>query len=100
MRGTFLSTDDHQGRGYSPRSRDNVFAPLAQYLHPFRACLFVNDANAPAEVRVRLADADDVTGIVEVTTASPCAIYSLDGRRLTAPVKGQPYIKNGKIMIR
>ena len=103
MRGTFVSSDEWQGKGYSPRSKDNIFAPLAQFLHPFRACLFIDAPNAPAEVRIRLSDSNDATGIIDIAT-SPITgdgqIYSLSGQRLSAPPKGQPYIKNGKIVIR
>ena len=99
MRGTFITTDAYQGKGYAPRSKDNVFAPLGQYLHPFRACLFVNAPGAPSEVRIRLSDRDGVTGISwgNVGSSKPAdMIFTLDGKRLSSPMQGQPYIKNGK----
>lgn len=102
-RGTFISVDNYKSQGYAPRAKDNIFAPLEQYLHPFRACIFIDAQNAPGEVRIRLSDNNDATGIIDLREASfkvSTDIYTLDGKRLLAPRKGQPYIKNGKIMTR
>ena len=103
VRGTFVTTDAYQRVGYSPRVRDNLFAPLAQYLHPFRACILINSSDAPAEVRVRLTDGDDadrLKGIMARPAGDSPLIYTLDGKRLSSPIKGHPYIENGKIVIR
>ena len=101
-RGTFTSTEDYKGTGYAPRNKDDIFAPLGRYLHPFRACIFIDAANAPSEVHVQLQDNDVVDGLSN-PDSSPAhrsgVIYSLDGRRLSAPRKGQPYIQNGKLKI-
>ena len=102
-RGTYITTDDYQGKGYAPRSEDNIFAPLGQYLHPFRACLFINDPNAPSEVRIRLSDGNDTNGTYHIKASASQSleqIYTLSGQRLVVPRKGQPYIVNGKIVIR
>lgn len=102
-RGTFVTTDEYKGIGYAPRDKDDIFAPLGQYLHPFRACLFINTSNAPSEVRVRISDSDvteGIRGIVEIPTETSDIYYSLDGKRLSSPKKGQPYIKNHKIVIK
>lgn len=103
VRGTFVTTDAYQRIGYSPRVKDNLFAPLARYLHPFRACILINGSDAPAEVRVRLMDGDDadyLKGIMASPASDSPFIYTLDGKRLSSPIKGQPYIENGKIVIR
>lgn len=101
--GTFVTTDAYQRIGYSPRAKDNLFAPLARYLHPFRACILINNSDAPAEVRVRLMDGDDadlLKGIMASPANDSPFIYTLDGKRLSSPIKRQPYIENGKIVIR
>jgi hypothetical protein len=101
--GTFVTTVEYKDVGYSPRLKDNIFAPLAQNLHPFRACILLGNSGAPAEVCVRLMDADEadqLKGILSKPDANLRGIYSLDGKRLFTPIKGQPYIENGKIMIR
>lgn len=103
MRGTFVSTDACQGVGYSPRNKDNVFAPLSQYLHPFRACILINASAAPSQVRIRVTDVDDDADGLHITEGAAGTrgdMYLLDGRRISSPVKGQPYIENGKIIIR
>jgi hypothetical protein len=101
-RGTFTSTEAYKGTGYAPRRKDDIFAPLGQYLHPFRACIFIDAANAPSEVHVQLRDDDVVDGLNNVG-GSPAhhsgVIYSLDGKRISVPRKGQPYIKDGKLII-
>lgn len=103
VRGTFVTTEAYQRVGYSPRVKDNLFAPLARYLHPFRACILINSSDAPAEVPVRLMDGDDadlLKGIMARPAGDSPLIYTLDGKRLSSPIKGQPYIENGKIVIR
>mgnify|MGYP007069944277 FL=1 len=101
-RGTFVSTDAYQGIGYNPRNSDNVFAPLESYLHPFRACFLFDEEPAAQQLRVRLIDeADGLRSMNQVECTKDYAVpYTLDGKRLTAPRKGQPFIMNGKIMIR
>lgn len=102
-RGTFVITDAFQGTGYSPRLKDNIFAPLDRYLYPFRACIFINASDAPSEVRVQEMDIDEADGI-NCITGSPakscCKIYTLDGKLISSPVMGHPYIENGKIIVR
>ena len=101
VRGTFVSTDAYQGIGYNPRSFDNVFAPLGQYLHPFRAC-FLMTAPAAGKLCIRLleeGEADAVSNITATPTAGRHEMFTLDGRCLASPRKGQPYIKNGKVWI-
>ena len=102
VRGTFTSTEAYKGTGYAPRNKDDIFAPLGRYLHPFRACIFIDAANAPSEVHVQLQDNDVVDGLSN-PDSSPAhrsgVIYSLDGKRISVPRKGQPYIKNGKLII-
>jgi len=101
-RGTFMSTEEYKGTGYAPRRKDDIFAPLGQYLHPFRACIFIDAANAPSEVHIQLCDDDVIDGLSNVG-GSPAhhtgTIYGLDGKRISVPRKGQPYIQNGKLKI-
>lgn len=101
VRGTFVTTDAHQGVGYNPRTNDNIFAPLDCYLHPFRACFLIDEPAAAQQLRVRLVeDADGIRSMSDVQcTMDNEGLYTLDGKRLAAPLKGQPFIKNGKIVI-
>ena len=100
MRGTFVSTDVYKGRGYNPRAKDNVFAPLTRYLHPFRACFIIDAPTAPAEVRICLID--EATGISGSFEHSECSdyIYNLAGQRLSKAQKGVNIIDGKKIIIR
>ena len=99
MRGTYVSTADYQGIGFSPRAKDNVFAPLAQWLHPFRACFLPDVPTLPAELHIRLGDEAD--GISATTGAQDTArsIYNIAGQRLSKPQKGVNII-DGKTVIR
>jgi len=100
--GTFITTANYQSIGYSPRSKDNVFAPLARNLHPFRACFVINTPSAPAEVCIRLGE-DDETGIQEVVNIelSNSKCYNLAGQRIANDKQHRGiYIKNGKKVIR
>ena len=101
VRGTFVTTDAYQGVGYNPRTNDNIFAPLERDLHPFRACFLIDEPAAAQQLRVRLVeDADGVRSMSDVRcTMDNEGLYTLDGKRLAAPLKGQPFIKNGKIVI-
>ena len=102
MRGTFTTTEAYQGIGYNPRNSDNIFAPLGQYLHPFRACFLMNVLNSNVKIHIRLEDGAVVDAVKAINKPLDIAtdIYSLDGKRLITPKKGQAYIKNGKIVIR
>ena len=99
MRGTFVTTEDYQGIGYSPRAKDNVFAPLAQYLHPFRACFIIDTPSAPAEVRICLSD--DATGLSYMSDKPGTSglIFNLSGQRLSKAKKGINII-DGKMIVR
>ncbi len=115
MRGTFVTTDAYQHIGYNPRAIDNVFAPLEQYLHPFRAC-FLMPASAGSKLCIRLMDDADCIGTIKngqwkldngnwtmdngERGEGQSGIFSLDGKRIVSPRKGQPYIKNGKLWIK
>ncbi|MBR0274536.1 MAG: C10 family peptidase [Bacteroidaceae bacterium] len=108
VRGTFVTTDAYQSIGYNPRTNDNIFAPLEKNLHPFRAC-FLIDEPAATQLFVRLVeDADGIKSMCDGRctmedgrcTMDHEELYTLDGKRLAAPLKGQPFIKNGKIVIR
>ena len=83
MRGTYVSTVSYQNYGYSPNS-DNEFAPLKEYLHPFRACFIINDAALARKMRIVLND--DITDIGEV---------AIDG----ILKKNGKYFENGRIVI-
>ena len=98
MRGTFVSTEDYQGIGYSPRAKDNVFAPLARYLHPFRACFIIDAPSAPAELRISLSD--DTTDIQDLQDLrdSEGEIFNLAGQRLSKARKGVNIIDGKKIL--
>ncbi len=99
MRGTFFSTEDYQGIGYSPRNKDNIFAPLAQYLHPFRACFVIDAPTAPQELRIRIND--DATDLKDLKDFkdSKDVIYNLAGQRLNKAQRGVNIIDH-KIVIR
>jgi hypothetical protein len=104
MRGTYVTTDLYQGKGYSPRSSDNKFAPLTQYLHPFRACFSVsdlNDAGARGTVNALFLDEDGATVIDEINAAGGAAddsktIYTLSGQRVNEVKRSGIYIVNGE----
>ena len=104
MRGTYVTTDMYQGKGYGPRSTDNKFAPLTQYLHPFRACLLLgeqNDADARGSISVVFMDEDGATVIDKINASVnvadvPKAIYTLSGQRVNEVKRSGLYIVNGK----
>jgi hypothetical protein len=104
MRGTYVTTDQYQGKGYSPRSSDNKFAPLTQYLHPFRACFSVSDLNsvgARGIISAIFLDEDGVTVIDEINAAGGAAdtsktIYTLSGQRVKEVKRSGIYIVNGE----
>ena len=104
MCGTYVTTDAYQGKGYSPRSSDGNFAPLTQYLHPFRACILLeelNNANTRGSLSVVFMDEDGVTVIDEINATSsavdtPKSIYTLGGQRVNEVKRSGLYIVNGK----
>lgn len=104
MRGTFVTTDDYALTGYNPRSSDGVFAPLEKNLHPFRACFLMSDPAAAAKMHIRLVDNADADAVKDVLSRpvmeSTTGFFTLDGKHLAAPRKGQPFIHNGKIVVR
>lgn len=100
--GTFVTTDAYAGIGYNPRTFDNVFAPLQQNLHPFRAC-FIMAAPAAGKLGIRLMDegmVDAVNSAVAPPVSGHGDMFTLDGKRVHVPRKGQAYVRNGKIWIR
>lgn len=103
MRGTYVTTDAWQGKGYSPRSSDGKFAPLTQYLHPFRACFSLEelDAAARGSLSAVFMDEDGVTAIDTLSAAdnaadAPKSIYTLSGQRVKEVKRSGLYIVNGK----
>jgi|GEM_PF-1749715 len=104
MRGTYVTTDAWQGKGYSPRSSDGRFAPLTQYLHPFRACFSVSDLNnvgARGSLSAVFMDEDGVTAIDILSAAdkaadTPKSIYTLSGQRVKEIKRSGLYIVNGR----
>jgi len=104
MRGTYVTTDHYQGKGYSPRRSDNKFAPLTQYLHPFRACFSVSDLNnvgARGSLSAVFLDEDGATVIDEINAAGGAAndsktIYTLSGQRINEVKRSGIYIVNGE----
>jgi len=105
MRGTFVSTEEYQYIGYNPRTKDNIFAPLAMSLHPFRTCFIIDIPSAPEEVGIRLSDeADrDATGIETADnrqqTTDNSSIFNLAGQRIGKMKRGVNII-DGKFVIR
>ena len=105
MRGTFVSTEEYQYIGYNPRTKDNIFAPLAMSLHPFRTCFIIDIPSAPEEVGSRLSDeADrDATGIETADnrqqTTDNISIFNLAGQRIGKMKRGVNII-DGKFVIR
>lgn len=95
--GTYVSTSQFKDRGYSPRTSDNIFAPLADHLHPFRACFILD---TPANVRMKLMDGD-MTGVSTVRSQQHGgAIYRMDGVRVNGNSQHGIYIVNGKKVIK
>lgn len=94
--GTYVSTSKFKDRGYAPRNSDNIFAPLADQLHPFRACFILD---SPANVRMQLVDGKE-TGIATVQTQHADAIYRLDGVRVSGNRQRGIYIVNGRKVIK
>ena len=99
MRGTFVTTEEYKGIGYNPRTKDNIFAPLARYLHPFRACFIIGASEAPAELSIRLSD-DETTGLQEIVNckSSNGKWYNLAGQRISKMQKGVNIIDGKKIL--
>ena len=96
MRGTFRSTNEYMTTGYVPNANGTTLVPLREQLNPFRACILLTNATAPNEVNIRIAEKDEADAINSIMADSTADIYTLDGRRLSAPIKGQPYIQNRK----
>lgn len=95
--GTYVSTSQFKDRGYAPRTSDNIFAPLADQLHPFRACFILD---TPANVRMKLMDGD-MTGVSTVRSQQHGgAIYRMDGVRVNGNSQHGIYIVNGKKVIK
>lgn len=94
--GTYVSTSQFKDRGYAPRNSDNIFAPLADQLHPFRAC-FIPDT--PANVRMQLLDGEE-TSISSVRAQRDDVIYRMDGVRVSASGQRGIYIVNGKKVVK
>lgn len=97
IQGTFRTTGEYMGTGYVPDGA--ALVPLSQQLNPFRACILLGSATAPNEVKIRIADKDETDALNGIMADTPAASYSIDGKRLSAPIKGQPYIQNGKKLI-
>ena len=103
MRGTYVTTDAYKDKGYSPRSSDGIFAPLTQYLHPFRACFSVSDLNnagARGSLSAVFLDEDGVTAIDSIGAAraaeTPKSVYTLSGQRVKEIKRSGLYIIDGK----
>lgn len=94
--GTYVSTSQFKDRGYAPRNSDNIFAPLADQLHSFRACFILD---SPANVRMQLLDGEE-TAISSVRTQRDDVIYRLDGVRVSAGGQRGIYIVNGKKVVK
>ena len=94
MRGTFVSTDVYQGKGYSPNSA-NEFSPLSQYLHPFRACLILGSVSGARAIRLVLDDAVTDIDEVEVDSATPKNGKYLEKGKLVIYKSGRKYNANG-----
>ena len=94
MRGTFVSTDVYQGKGYSPNSV-NEFSPLSQYLHPFRACLILGSVSGARAIRLVLDDAVTDIDEVEVDSATPKNGKYLEKGKLIIYKSGRKYNANG-----
>ena len=94
--GTYVSTSQFKDRGYAPRNSDNIFALLADQLHPFRACFILD---SPANVRMQLLDGEE-TAISSVRTQRDDVIYRLDGVRVSAGGQRGIYIVNGKKVVK
>lgn len=105
MCGTFVKTEQFKEGGYSVVASENKFGPLSQFLHPFRACLYL-DANKQSAPRLIINGTEEATGIEDVTTGSKFdgqAIYSVLGQYMGTNVDNLPngmyIIKGEKVMI-
>ena len=95
--GSFVATNAYMGTAYVPSANGTTLVPLSEQLNPLRACILID--NAPAEIKIRIADKDETDAINSIMVDSPAAKYTLDGKRIYAPRKGQTYIMNGKKII-
>lgn len=102
-RGTYITTNQYQGAGYSPRQSDNIFAPLALYLHPFRACFARKDLGTKgSSITFSLIDRYGnmeslIDGSAETEVdVSAKVIYTLGGQRVNEVKRSGIYIVNGK----
>ena len=97
MRGTYVTTDTYQGIGYSPNS-NNEFAPLSQYLHPFRACFVISDESSARNIRIVLED--DITDISEISIKEDAVRNGkyLEQGKIVIFKNGRKYNANGLIM--
>jgi hypothetical protein len=106
MRGTFVTTEDYQGIGYNPRAKDNVFAPLAQHLHPFRACFIIDTPSAPEELHICLSEDADGISLTPTLSQSEGVLYNLAGQKIVngkwsnGKLQRGVNIIDGKIVIR
>lgn len=97
MRGTYVTTDTYQGIGYSPNS-NNEFAPLSQYLHPFRACFVISNESRARNIRIILDD--DITDIGEISINEDAIKDGkyLEHGKMVIYKNGRKYNANGLIM--
>lgn len=106
--GTFVQQslkDGDNGKSYyGYASNDGAFVKAKNAtLKPFRTMFSLPQATQVKNVMLQLGDDDSETDIIQVDAdlldgeGSP--IYDLNGHIVTAPIRGQIYIQNGKKMI-
>ena len=89
--GTYVLTSDYRYSENNPcyglRNSDNVFAPLANTLSPFRACIKIHDVNALSAKSFRIYTFDSITEIEDIKAQNKKVQFN--GK----------FVKNGKIVI-
>ncbi len=95
--GTYAVTDEYATYFYGVNPIINKFAPLANDLYPFRACLELNAAVQAGVKEISINRVAVPTSISKVQTATEGkAIYNVSGAKLDKITKSGLYIVNGK----
>ncbi len=84
-----------EAKAYSTTFDISKNALIQGYDHLYLAVLLINDNNYQIvnAAQVKLADPTSINGVVKDSKATEVARYSIDGRKLNAPVKGLNIVK-------
>ena len=95
MRGTYVTTSQYQGTGYSVNSYGS-FALLHSYLHPFRACFIPESVLYTRGLNLKLLDDDQLEEKNTLEANEYKTIYTLSGIRINKINVSGVYIIDGK----